>query len=69
MCKSERVCAVLLDDLQADAKSSELYDALLSGRLAPDAFVDQYLTQRVEYHTLDVRRQVAEVGVPAQFGR
>jgi hypothetical protein len=45
-----------------DEASIALGDALLAGRLAPEAFVEQYLAQRTAYHALDMRLNILASG-------
>jgi hypothetical protein len=43
-----------------DEESSQLLDSFLAGQTGLDAFVDAYVTRRTQFHTLDLKRQMAE---------
>lgn len=49
----------------ADAESSAVSDAFLSGSLPLDLFVDRYVDARAAHHALDLKRQAAEQVLPA----
>eukprot|EP00798_Chlamydomonas_sp_ICE-L_P018518 gene18518-25021_t len=58
--------SVILDELkktaaEVDDKSSALNDAFDSGSVPVEQFVENYMKQRLEYHTMDMHRQAADV--------
>jgi hypothetical protein len=49
-----------LDPCQADAAADEVLERFQTGNLAVEAFVDQYVTARENFHIIDLKRQAAE---------
>ncbi|KAL6762531.1 hypothetical protein V8C86DRAFT_607092 [Haematococcus lacustris] len=58
----------LLDRLRQDVDQlndggSSLMDGLMVGQLSVEQFVEQYTAQRVQYYSLDLKRQAAELSL------